>query len=56
MVDANDVYLPPGLPPGEYRVVVGMYEPVSGARPPVTLDGVPLPAGAIEVATISVAP
>ena len=56
VVDANDVYLPPGLPPGEYRVVVGMYEPVSGARPPVTLDGVPLPAGAIEVATISVAP
>ncbi len=56
VVDANDVYLPPGLPPGEYRVVVGMYEPISGARPPVTLDGVPLPAGAIEVATISVVP
>ena len=56
VVDANDIYLPPGLPPGEYRVVVGMYEPIGGARPPVTLDGAPLPAGSVEVATISVAP
>jgi hypothetical protein len=56
VVDSNDVYLPPNLAPGEYRVVIGMYEPGSGARPPVTRDGVPLPDGQIEVGTITVAP
>jgi hypothetical protein len=56
VVDANDVYLPPGLAPGEYRVVVGMYDPVSGARAPLTIDGVPQPDGQVEVATITVIP
>jgi hypothetical protein len=28
--------LPPGLPAGEYRLVMGLYEVVSGARPPLT--------------------
>jgi hypothetical protein len=54
VVDANDVYLPPGMPPGEYRVVMGMYDPATGARPPATRDGVPLPDGQVEVATIRV--
>lgn len=56
VVDANDVYLPPGLAPGEYRIVVGMYDPVSGARAPVTIGGAPLPDGMVEVGTITVAP
>ncbi len=56
VVDANDVYLPPGLAPGRYRVVVGMFDPASYARPPVTLDGEPVPPGEYEVATITVAP
>lgn len=56
VVDANDVYLPPNLPPGEYRVVVGLYDPASGARPQATLNGAPLPDGMVEVGTISVAP
>ncbi|NTU84961.1 MAG: hypothetical protein HGA45_37280, partial [Chloroflexales bacterium] len=54
VVDANDVYLPPGLAPGEYRVLVGMYDPAGGARPPVTADGAPLPDGVVEVARVRV--
>ncbi|MGQ9927644.1 MAG: glycosyltransferase family 39 protein [Chloroflexaceae bacterium] len=54
VVDHNDVYLPPTMAPGAYRVIVGMYDPNSGARPLVTVNGVPLPEGAIEVATITV--
>jgi hypothetical protein len=56
VVDANDVYLPPNLPPGEYRVVVGMYDPATFARPPVSVDGVPVPEGQVEVGTITVTP
>ena len=56
VVDANDVYLPPAMPPGDYRVLVGMYDPVSGTRPSVTADGGPLPDGAVEVARVRVVP
>ncbi|MCS6881974.1 MAG: glycosyltransferase family 39 protein [Oscillochloridaceae bacterium] len=54
VVDHNDVYLPPTMAPGVYRVIVGMYDPASGARAPVTVNGAPLPEGAVEVATIIV--
>jgi hypothetical protein len=56
VVDANDVYLPPGLAPGTYRVVVGMFSPATGARPPVTFNGAPVPSGEYEVTTITVTP
>lgn len=54
VVDANDVYLPPGLAPGEYRVLMGMYDPETGARAPVSADGAPVPEGAVEVARVRV--
>ncbi len=54
VVDANDVYLPPGLAPGSYRVVLGMFNPATGARPAVTFNGAPVPSGEYEVATITV--
>jgi hypothetical protein len=54
VVDANDVYLPPGLAPGKYRVVVGMFNPATNARPRVTFNGEPVPSGEYEVATITV--
>jgi 4-amino-4-deoxy-L-arabinose transferase-like glycosyltransferase len=53
VVDVNDVALPP-LPPGEYRVLVGMFDPVDGARPPITVDGAPFGEPAVEVARIVV--
>lgn len=56
VVDANDVFLPPGLAPGAYRVMVGMYNPLTGARAPVSIGGAPQPDGMVEVATITVEP
>ncbi|MFV9505097.1 MAG: glycosyltransferase family 39 protein [Oscillochloridaceae bacterium umkhey_bin13] len=56
VVDVNDLYLPPGLLPGEYRLLVGMYHPETWARPLVTTNGVPVPDGAVEVARVIIAP
>ncbi len=50
VVDHNDVALP-ALPPGEYRVLVGMFDPQRGGHPPTTVGGVAV-APALEVARI----
>jgi hypothetical protein len=52
VVDINDVALPEGLAPGEYTIAIGMFDPVSGAHPPMSLDGQPL--DRVQVATIQV--
>ncbi len=54
VVTADDVYLPPGMAPGEYRIVIGMYDPETFARPPVTLAGVPVPEAQLEVGPFTV--
>jgi hypothetical protein len=54
VVTADDVYLPPGMVPGEYRIVIGMYDPESFARLPVMLNGVPVPEGQLEVGQFTV--
>lgn len=43
LADRHPLYLPPSLPPGEYRLAAGLYRPVTWQRPaePVTL-GTPL--------------
>ncbi|MCL7452796.1 MAG: hypothetical protein M8467_07080, partial [Anaerolineae bacterium] len=33
VVDTHRLYVPAGLPPGEYRLAVGLYDPVSELRP-----------------------
>jgi 4-amino-4-deoxy-L-arabinose transferase-like glycosyltransferase len=33
VVDAHSMYVPAGLPPGEYRLAVGLYDPVSKLGP-----------------------
>jgi hypothetical protein len=33
LVDPHSLYLPPDLPPGEYRLEVGLYEPITWQRP-----------------------
>jgi hypothetical protein len=40
VIDVHRLYLPAGLPSGEYRLAVGLYDPVSDLRPgqPVVLD------------------
>ena len=56
IIDVNDLYLPPTLPPGQYRLVLGMFDPASFARPLVTLDGVPLPEAMVEIMIVTVIP
>ncbi|MGB9777208.1 MAG: glycosyltransferase family 39 protein [Anaerolineae bacterium] len=41
VIDRHGVYLPPDLPPGRYRLKVGMYRLDTGERLPLTLDGGP---------------
>lgn len=51
--DALDIPLPDDLPPGEYRVLTGMYVLETGERRPVTdADGQPVPDNAIDLGTI----
>jgi hypothetical protein len=32
LTDVHDLVLPPDLPPGDYQIAIGMYDPVTGAR------------------------
>jgi 4-amino-4-deoxy-L-arabinose transferase-like glycosyltransferase len=41
IADVNDVPLPADLPAGDYTLVVGMFDPASGAHPPTQVDGKP---------------
>jgi hypothetical protein len=52
VVDVNDLALPDGLPPGEYTIALGMFDPASGAHPPMSIDRPPrdrVPVGSINV-------
>ncbi len=40
LMDRFELLLPPGLPPGRYKLIVGFYEPETGARIPATTGGV----------------
>jgi hypothetical protein len=53
LLDAYDLDIPGDLPPGDYRLLVGLYELATLARLPVQSDG--SPAGdTIHVATVTV--
>ncbi|HEX9923413.1 MAG TPA: hypothetical protein VGD99_12215, partial [Anaerolineae bacterium] len=56
VVDRYRLELRPGAPPGEYRLLVGMYDPVSGDRLPVTVNSRPQPDGAIELSRLMLGP
>ncbi len=43
LTDRYEWAIPAGAAPGAYAIEVGMYDPVSGRRLPVTLDGTPQP-------------
>jgi hypothetical protein len=50
-----DMFLPYELPPGEYRLVLGLYDPQDGTRFAATLpDGTRLPYDEIELGRIEV--
>jgi hypothetical protein len=56
VVDRYTLTLHEGAPPGEYRLLVGMYDPATGQRLPVTINGQPQPDNAIPLATLSLTP
>lgn len=56
VVDVNDLYMPPDLPPGRYRLLMGMFDPVTFARPPVTLNGIPVADSMVELLAITLNP
>ncbi len=39
VVDLNDLSLPKTLPPGDYTIAVGMYDPATSASPPMSVNG-----------------
>jgi hypothetical protein len=47
--DAHVISLPSTLPLGEYTVMVGWYDPITGARLPVVRGGERLPQDAVSV-------
>lgn len=52
LIDRMELVLPPDLPPGTYELIAGMYEPDSGKRVPVIINGKTLdyaPLGAITL-------
>ncbi|HXF62878.1 MAG TPA: glycosyltransferase family 39 protein [Caldilineaceae bacterium] len=48
VVDNHGLYIPPGTPPGRYRLIVALYDEATGARLP-TPDGDTVALGEIEV-------
>lgn len=54
VVDFDDVPLPAGLPPGEYTLVAGMFDPATGAHPPLRVAGQLDPSDAIQLGVITV--
>ncbi|WP_420645505.1 glycosyltransferase family 39 protein [Candidatus Leptofilum sp.] len=53
ITDAHDLTLPPNLPPGNYIIRVGLFEPESFARPAVAQNGQPLPDNQLILTEIS---
>jgi hypothetical protein len=56
VVDRYILTLRDGAPPGEYRLLVGMYDPATSQRLPVTINSQPQPDNAIPLATLSLTP
>ncbi|MCB0163223.1 MAG: hypothetical protein KDI79_03285, partial [Anaerolineae bacterium] len=56
VVDRYQLTLRDGAPPGDYRLLIGMYDPASGERLPVVVDGQPQPDNAVELATLALTP
>jgi len=48
--DTHTIPLPADLPPGVYRLLVGLYDPVTGARLPLLGGGDALPLTTVQIA------
>jgi hypothetical protein len=56
LVDRYTLTLREGAPPGQYRLLVGMYDPATGQRLPALVNGQPQPDNAILLTTLSLTP
>jgi hypothetical protein len=56
VVDRYTLTLHDGAPSGQYRLLVGMYDPTTGQRLPVFVNGQPQPDNAVVLTTLSLAP
>ncbi|MCB0226748.1 MAG: hypothetical protein KDI02_23840, partial [Anaerolineae bacterium] len=56
VVDRYQLTLRDGAPSGDYRLLIGMYDPASGERLPAMVDGQPQPDNAVELITLSLMP
>lgn len=54
--DQYTIHLPSDLPPGRYPVQMGLYDPVTGIRLPVAVDGAPQPHNAFPLGWLEVMP
>lgn len=55
ILDQHTLTLPPDLPPGDYRLIAGLYDLAQGgARLPAALHGTPLPDNAMPLGTLRV--
>ncbi len=53
VADSHDLPIPADLPPGDYHVNVGLYNPDDGTRPAVTVDDAPQPDNQLRLTTLS---
>ena len=53
--DPYTALVPAELPPGSYQVLVGVYDPITGARRPATLGGARVADDAVPIATVQIA-
>ncbi len=56
VIDRYTLILRDGAPPGDYQLLVGMYNPLNGERLPTTIEGQLQPNNALHLTTISVLP
>jgi|GEM_PF-1207984 len=56
IIDRYQLSFREDAPPGDYRLLVGMYDSTTGERLPITIEGQPQPDNAIEVTTFSLTP
>ncbi|MDV7390949.1 glycosyltransferase family 39 protein [Arthrospira platensis SPKY1] len=54
LLDRRALRIPPDAPPGSYTLWVGLYDPDTFARPPVTVEGVTQPDGRLRLATFTI--
>ncbi|GAB4422531.1 MAG: hypothetical protein Kow0031_00370 [Anaerolineae bacterium] len=56
VVDRYTLTLREGAPPGDYRLLVGMYDAATGERLPASVNGRPQPDNAIEAGRLAIGP